>query len=595
MTMPPIPVIPKNAPFTPEQRAWLNGYLAGLFASDEAASPSSLSVEDKPKLPLLIGFGSQTGSAEGLAKKLAKEAGSRGFITRVSELNKIAPADLAKESRFVIVTSTWGDGDAPDNAVNFWTQLSADGLPNLESLSYAVLGLGDKNYSDFCGAGKKFDERLAALGAKRLLALGECDVDYEATAKTWIEGLWPLLENGETTAVPASEAKPDVPAEEQKADAPKWSRNNPFPARLKTNRRLNKEGSAKDTRHFEIVLEGSGLSYEVGDALGVMPKNDPVLVEELLAAIGCNGDEQVKDATGKDSTLHEALLSTYVITQPPPAFIKAAAERSQNAELLALLAPDKKKDLDAWLWGRDFVDVMHACAGAKFTAAEFTGFLRKLQPRLYSISSSPKAHPGEVHLTIGAVRYEGHGRSKKGVASCWLADRVVLNETDVPVFVQTSHGFRLPAKGDLPVIMVGPGTGIAPFRAFLEERKATGAQGKNWLFFGDQCKATDFLYEEELTAMQTEGVLTRLDLAFSRDQKEKIYVQNRMQENATELWKWLEAGAHFYVCGDAKRMAKDVDAALHGLIESAGGKSKEEAAEYVAKLKSDKRYQRDVY
>ena len=590
-----IPTLPENAPFTPEQRAWLNGYLAGLLANGSPMSAGT-PAEAKPKQPLLIGFGSQTGSAEGLAKKLGKEAEKRGFLPKVSELNKIAPADLTKESKFVIITSTWGDGDAPDNAVNFWAALSAETAPKLENLSYAVLGLGDKNYSDFCGAGKKFDERLAALGAKRLVARGECDVDYEAAAKAWTEGVWPVMESAATALAPI--AAPAI--EEKKADAheaapAKWSRNNPFPALLKTNRRLNKAGSAKDTRHFEIVLEGSGLSYEVGDALGVMPKNDPVLVEELLAALGFNGDEQVKDANGKDSALHEALVSTFVITQAPPSLIKSAAEKANNAELLGLLTPDKKKELDAWLWGKDIVDVLRACVGAKFTVTEFTGFLRKMQPRLYSISSSPKAHPGEVHLTIGAVRYEGGGRAKKGVASCWLADRVILNDTPVPVFVQTSHGFRLPEDTNKPVIMVGPGTGIAPFRAFLEERKATGAKGKNWLFFGDQARATDFLYEEELIAMQAEGSLTRLDLAFSRDQKEKIYVQTRMLENGAELWKWLEEGAHFYVCGDAKRMAKDVDAALHEVAEKFGGLTKEAAADYVAKLKSDKRYQRDVY
>jgi len=590
-----IPTLPENAPFTPEQRAWLNGYLAGLLASGTPL-PGGAPVEAKPKQPLLIGFGSQTGSAEGLAKKLGKEAEKRGFLPKISELNKISPTDLAKESKFVIITSTWGDGDAPDNAMNFWTAISAETAPKLENLSYAVLGLGDKNYSEFCGAGKKFDERLEALGAKRLVARGECDVDYEAVAKAWTESVWPVLESATaTTALPVAAPVEVITDPLHATETAKWSRNNPFPALLKTNRRLNKAGSAKDTRHFEIVLEGSGLSYEVGDALGVMPKNDPVLVEELLATLGCNGDEQVKDASGKDSTLHEALLSTFVITQAPPSFIKAAAEKANNAELLGLLAADKKKELDTWMWGKDIVDVLRACVGAKFTALEFTGFLRKMQPRLYSISSSPKAHPGEVHLTIGAVRYEGGGRGKKGVASCWLADRVILNDTPVPVFIQTSHGFRLPDDTNKPVIMVGPGTGIAPFRAFLEERKATGAKGKNWLFFGDQARATDFLYDDELTAMQAEGSLTRLDLAFSRDQKEKIYVQTRMLESGAELWRWLEEGAHFYVCGDAKRMAKDVDAALHEVAEKFGGLSKEAAADYVAKLKSDKRYQRDVY
>ncbi|HSH95160.1 MAG TPA: sulfite reductase subunit alpha [Roseimicrobium sp.] len=589
-----VPLLPENAPFTPEQRAWLNGYLAGLLQSS-GTGPAPQTAASATK-PLLVGFGSQTGTAQGLAKKLSKDAEKRGFAPVIKELNAISPADLAKTSRFVIVTSTWGDGDPPDNANAFWAQISADTAPRLENLSFAVLSLGDKNYSEFCGAGKKFDERLDALGAKRVAARAECDVDYEACATAWIESLWPALqENGATEAAATTPAAPVETADHTPVAASGYNRNNPFPAKLKANRKLNATGSAKDTRHFEIVLEGSDLTYEVGDALGVVPRNDPVLVEELLATLGCTGEELVKTTDGKDAALHAALLDSFVITQPPPSLVKAAAEKSANGELLALLAPDRKKDLDAWLWGRDIVDVLRACPAAKFSAEEFTGFLRKLQPRLYSISSSPKAHPGEVHLTVGAVRYEANGRTKKGVASCWMADRIVLNESPLPVFIQTSHGFRLPSNPETPVIMVGPGTGIAPFRAFLEERRAIGAKGKNWLFFGDQCRATDFLYDEELTAMVNDGHLTRLDLAFSRDQKEKIYVQTRMLESATELWSWLEQGAHFYVCGDAKRMAKDVDAALHEIAVKAGGKTKEQAEEYVAKLKSDKRYQRDVY
>ncbi|MEW6304771.1 MAG: assimilatory sulfite reductase (NADPH) flavoprotein subunit [Verrucomicrobiota bacterium] len=598
-----VPYIPNSAPFTAEQRAWLNGYLAGLFANANEVEEASRAVTPaKAPEPLLVMYGSQTGSAEGLAKRLAKEAEKRGFAPRVMEMNAFASADLAKESRLVIVTSTWGDGDPPDNAVAFWQHLNSDAAPKLEHLHYAVLALGDKNYADFCGAGRKFDERLEKLGAKRIHPRTDCDVDYEGAAKGWLEGLWPALDKVSGGAAKPAEdgglrvedgkgaAPPPAPAAEKG-----WSRNHPFPARLVTNRKLNAAGSAKDTRHFEISLEGSGLSYEVGDALGVMPANCPVLVEELLATLGFKGEETVKSPAGSEVSLHEALLRHYIITQPGPSLIQAAAERAKSAEVLALLAPDKKPDYDQWLWGRDIVDVLLGCKGAQFAPEEFVGFLRKLQPRLYSISSSPKAHPGQVHLTVAAVRYEAHGRAKKGVCSCFLADRTVLNETPVPVFVQTSHGFRLPTDTERPVIMIGPGTGIAPFRAFLEERRATGAKGKNWLFFGDQCQAYDFLYQEELEAMLKDGALTRLDLAFSRDQKEKIYVQNRMLENAAELWSWLEAGTHVYVCGDAKRMAKDVDAALHEVIQKAGGRTPEQAAEYVAKLKAEKRYQRDVY
>jgi sulfite reductase (NADPH) flavoprotein alpha-component len=363
---------------------------------------------------------------------------------------------------------------------------------------------------------------------------------------------------------------------------------------LIASRVLNKSGSAKETRHIEISLEGSGLSYEVGDALGVLPTNCPMLASEILELLGCDGEEAVPDADGIETSLRHALQHSYQITQPTLSFVQEVARRSPAtcSEWAALLGEDKKSDFERFVHGREVVDFLKFAAG-KFAPKEFVGLLRKLQPRLYSISSSPKAHAGEVHLTVGAVRYESHGRTRKGVCSTFLADRVEAGGT-VPVFVQTSHGFRLPTDPTTPIIMVGPGTGIAPFRAFLEERRAIGATGKNWLFFGDQQRACDFLYEEELIAMQRDGFL-RLDLAFSRDQAEKIYVQHRMLENAADLWKCLEEGAHFYVCGDAKRMARDVDAALHEVVQRAGGKSPDVAAAYVQNLKSTKRYQRDVY
>jgi sulfite reductase (NADPH) flavoprotein alpha-component len=363
---------------------------------------------------------------------------------------------------------------------------------------------------------------------------------------------------------------------------------------LITNRKLNAPGSAKDTRHFEIALEGSDLAYEVGDALGVIPQNCPALVDEIIRALGCDGEEAVAAPSGKETSLRSALLRCYQITKPGSSFLQSVAEKADDAELKSLLEPGLKAELDKFLYGREVIDLLLRCSAARFTPKEFIGLLAKLQPRLYSISSSPKAHPGEVHLTVAAVRYESHSRARKGVCSTFLADRVDA-ETSVPVFVQTSHGFRLPSDGDRPVVMIGPGTGIAPFRAFLEERRSVGATGKNWLFFGDQQKKCDFLYQEQLEAMLAEGSLTRLELAFSRDQTEKIYVQTRMLEQAVELWRWLEDGAHLYVCGDAKRMAKDVDAALHEVVRKAGGKSADEARDYVARLKSDKRYQRDVY
>ena len=593
------PYIPETAPFSLEQRAWLNGFLAGLFTQMPAGqmpAPQLNGAAPKTGEPLLILFGSQTGTAEGLAKKLAKESGQRGFAPSVLALNDYEKANLAAASKVIIITSTWGDGEPPDNAANFWSWLNAETAPRLENLNFAVLGLGDKNYSDFCGASKKFDARLETLGAKRILPRGECDVDYEAPAKAWMGSLLEKLANGNSNGVSQNGNHsllfplPKGEGQGEEKSASTYNKSNPFPAKLLKNVLLNKPGSAKEVRHYEISLAASGLAYEVGDALGVTPANCPELVDDLLAALKGAGGESVKVGE-TEMPLREALTRHFELGKPTSELL--AAVGTKNSDLKALLAPERTADLKQWLYGRDVLDVIRLLP-APVPIAEFLPLLRKLAPRLYSISSSPKAHPGEVHLTVSAVRYESFGRGRKGVASTFLADRVGDTEF-VNVFVQPSHGFKLPMSGDTPIIMVGPGTGIAPFRAFLEEREAVGAKGKNWLFFGDQKCAADFLYGEQLTAWHKSGFLTRLDLAFSRDQAEKIYVQHRMLENAGELWSWLEAGAHFYVCGDASRMAKDVDAALHKIIETAGGKSADDAKAYVAKLKSDKRYQRDVY
>jgi len=606
------PYIPETAPFSPEQRAWLNGFMAGLYSQGPAgatSAPSANGASAAAGEPLLVLFGSQTGSAEALAKKLAKESAQRDFAPRLHALNDFEAASLATARKVIIISSTWGDGDPPDNAAQFWSWLKAEAAPRLESLEFAVLGLGDRNYSDFCGASKKFDARLEALGARRLLPRGECDSDYEAAARKWIDGLWDKLGTPAAGAavvqVGAAHSNGGAAANGSASSngagtlAALFSRTHPYPARLLKNLPLNGAGSAKEVRHFEIALGGSGLSYEAGDALGVMPKNCAELVAEVLGAVGATGDEPVA-LENAVVPLREALTECYDITKPTQELLAEIARRGESAgptqanplaDLAALLAPERADDLKKWLHGRDVLDML-LLAPKALTAAELLPLLRKLSPRLYSICSSPKAHPGEVHLTVSAVRYEAHSRARKGVASTFLADRA---GDIVKVFVNPSHGFRPPASGDAPMIMVGPGTGIAPFRAFLEERAASGAQGRNWLFFGDQRRAGDFLYEEQLTAWQKSGFLTRLDLAFSRDQEEKIYVQDRMLQNAGELWSWLEAGGHFYVCGDASRMARDVDAALHKIIETAGGKTADEAKAYVEKMKSEKRYQRDVY
>lgn len=373
-----------------------------------------------------------------------------------------------------------------------------------------------------------------------------------------------------------------------------YTRANPFPARVAVNRSLCGEGSEKDTRHFEIDLKGWGLNYEVGDSMTVWPTNDPALVDEIVAKISAKGDEAVKGPAG-GKPLREVLFRDCRITQTTPKFLKAISERAVNGAplLTELLKPERKLDLEKYLWGMEVIDFLIEHPSIKWTPQEFVDTLAKLLPRMYSISSSLKAHPDQVHFTIDVVHYESRGRKRKGVCSTFLSER--SKDTPVPVFPNASK-FRLPEDGNTPIMMVGPGTGIAPFRAFLQERKATGARGKNWLFFGSQHKHCNYFYEDEFEKMKSDGFLTRLDCAWSRDSVEKSYVQHKMLNSPDEIWKWIDSdGAHFFVCGDARRMAKDVDAALRKIIQEKGGKTEEQTNEYVEKLKADKRYKRDVY
>jgi sulfite reductase (NADPH) flavoprotein alpha-component len=581
------PLIPDTAPFSPEQRAWLNGFLAGVFSraplGGGVTSPREASVA---LAPLTILFGSQTGTAEGLAKKAAKEAGKRGFAPTVLDLAQTDATKLAAEKNVLLIVSTYGDGEPPDNAKALHTALRAAAAPSLAGLRFSVCALGDTNYNLFCQCGKDFDAALEKLGATRATPRADCDLDYDAKFIAWLDAALTALGSSAVGGALRPDESPesrDKPAPTAESD-PLYSKKNPFAARVLAVRKLNAAGSAKEVNHIEIFLEGSGLVYEAGDALGVVPQNCPDLVTTLLAALGCDGEEAVPVPDGTTSSLRHALTVHYDLAKPSPEFIArygAPAAEAGGGTATATAV-------------HHVLDIVLARPETKLPPADFVRLLRKIQPRLYSISSSPKAHPGQVHLTVGAVRYEAHGRTRKGVCSTFLAERCPAGTT-AKVFVHSNSAFRPPANGDVPMIMVGPGTGIAPFRAFLEERRATGATGQNWLFFGDQRAATDFLYREELEAMQAAGVLTRLDLAFSRDQAAKIYVQQRMLENAAELYAWLEAGAHFYVCGDASRMAKDVDAALHQIIETAGRKSPADAAVYVQALKAAKRYARDVY
>lgn len=547
-----VPLIPENAPFSAEQRAWLNGFLAGVLNRGPAAAISG-AAPAAPRQSLLIAFGSQSGNAESLAKRLAREATSRGFAARAAGLDSLQPADFIKDQNVLLVTSTWGEGDMPDNAATFWDSINQNGSsPKFTGVKYSVLALGDKNYGDtFCLAGKKIDQRLEELGALRIVERVDCDVDFDDLAKTWSESAFSVLSSG--TAETSTPVVTTVETTTTAVVESGWTKKNPFPAKLIANLALNTKGSSKDTRHIAFSLAGSGLAYEVGDALGVHVQNCPEVVDAIIAAHQLDPNAEAPLPDGGTAPLREALIKHYEVRHlvgKPPAM--------------------------------------------PASIAAFVEGLRKLQPRLYSIASSIKAHPEEVHLCVGAVRYSADGVAHKGVASTFLADRLGIEET-TGIYFHTANHFRLPADLAKPVIMVGPGTGIAPFRAFLEEREATGATGKNWLFFGDQKRLSDFLYQEQIIGWVQNGLLTRFDTAFSRDQEEKIYVQTRMLQAASELWQWLEEGAYFYVCGDAKRMAKDVDEALHQIIQTQGNKTAEEAAAYIADMKKAKRYARDVY
>jgi sulfite reductase (NADPH) flavoprotein alpha-component len=569
--------IPDNAPFTPEQRLWLGDFLGRLLAPPEAAAAG-------PAVPVTVLFGSQTGTAEGLAKKLVKTLKKGNFDPNLQDMSTYARENLEKEKNLLVITSTYGDGEPPDSALEFHTWLMGDAAPNLAGVNFSVLSLGDSSYPDFCQCGIEIDTRLGDLGANRIYPRVDVDVDADVPYAEWSSAVIALL----APAVTAVSGLARVEEIEEEG----FSKKRPFPSPVLTNYNLNAPG-AKQTHHIGLSLDGSGLEYEVGDALGVFPENPACVVDEIIAALPFKAGD-VPTPTGEEVPLREALIHHYDIGTINKSVIGKWQKRSGSPFLRSLVEADDKAAYEDFCWGRDLIDLVldHP---ADFTDGEdFVSVLKKLQPRLYSIASSPKAHPGEVHLCVGIVRYDAHGRKRGGICSTYLSDR--LNGDSKPgVFVHRNNAFRLPEDSDVPVIMVGPGTGIAPFRAFLEERKATGAKGKNWLFFGNPHKATDYLYGEELDAYLKDGTLARMDLAWSRDQKEKVYVQNLMLKEGAECWKWLQDGAAFYVCGDASRMAKDVDAALHTIAMEHGKLSEADAAAFISQLKKDKRYLRDVY
>lgn len=571
-------LIPENAPFTTEQRAWLNDFFAKQFAGGAIQSNG-----EGPVVPVTILWGSQTGNAENCAKLMAKAMTGGNFQPEVFDMAAYEASRLSQEKNVLVITSTYGDGEPPDNAADFVETLLSDSAPTMKGVKFSVLALGDTEYPDFCETGKVIDRRFGELGGERIHDRVDCDVDYDEPFDVWKAGIIEVLGAGAAVAELMEVPEEEVP----------YGKKKPFPAPILVNRDLNRPGAFKATHHLEFSLEGSGLSYEAGDALGVLPVNPEDAVEELLEALPFNTSRPVPLPGGGEAPLKEALTYNYDIRSLNKKLVEAWQERSGSPYLRSVVEADDKAVMNDFCWGRELIDLAVDYPADFRDGEEFVGILKKLQPRLYSISSSPKAHPGEVHLTVAKVAYDSYGRSRGGVCSTFLADR---SEGFQPgVFVHVNKAFRPPSDDSVPMIMVGPGTGVAPFRAFLEERQATKAEGRNWLFFGNPYRATDYLYEEELSAMQEAGTLHKLSLAFSRDQKEKLYVQHLMLQEGPELWKWLEEGAYFYVCGDAARMAKDVDVALHQVVQDHGGKSEEEAIEYVKALKKEKRYSRDVY
>ncbi len=596
-----VPVVPDTAPFTPEQRAWLNGYLAGLFSyAAVPATGATPTPQPAPTLtPLAVLVGSQTGTAEKLAKRIAKTAAQRGFAPVIHDLAKVSPSQLASESALLVIASTYGDGEPPDNAKAFWQNLQGPEAPRLENTRYSVCGLGDTNYPRFCQFGKDLDARFEALGGRRVHPRQDCDVEFEQPFASWLSAALDRLAPVPAEAQSASSspgtalAQGEVTEESDSESGPAWHRDRPYAARLSLNQRLTEPGSQKDVRHFAIDLGSSGIAYEAGDALGVWPTNDPDLVQRLIEALGFDGEEAVSDRHGNPTPLRLALLRDYDITRVPRPLLARFSQHTRDAALKEAASPEANGALDRFLRGRDVLDLVLGDPEIRFAPAEFIALLRKIQPRLYSIASSPRLHPDAIHLCVGVVRYESLGRTRLGLASAGLADRT-RPEDALPVFVHPNPAFR-PPPPDQGLIMIGPGTGIAPFRAFLQDRQAQGAKGPNWLFFGDQHEGTDFLYRDEIQDWSRNGLLHRLDLAWSRDTDAKVYVQHRMLENAATLWNWIESGAGVCVCGDASRMAKDVDAALHEVIATAGQRTRDQAAEYVRKLVADRRYCRDVY
>ena len=592
---------------TPEQKVWLSGYLVAnqqltLGTSDTQGSQigavskdtETILQQNEPtiqpeKRAITLLYGSETGNAQGLAEIFEERLSNIGHNVTLKAMDEFKSKNLKNVEDLFIITSTQGEGDPPDNAAELHEFIHGRKAPKLEGVRFSVLALGDQTYEFFCQTGKDFDKKLEELGAERLYERVDCDVDYEEDAEKWMANVINTIDS----APEGTQSEQVVSESIKSAKEKKYSKANPYQAEVLENINLNGRGSNKETRHIEFLLDNFGEEYEVGDCLVVLPQNDPALVELLMSTLGWDPGDQIQISEDGDTiSLEEALTSYFEITKLTRPLLQNAAAYFDNEAL-----EDKVQDsewIQNYIEGRDFIDLLNDFPPEELEPEDLYQILRKLPPREYSISSSYQSLPDEVHITVGAVRYNTHGRDRSGVCSVQFAERIQPGDT-VPIYLKRNPNFKFPKNGDTPVIMIGPGTGIAPFRAHMQEREEYGYKGNTWLFFGDQHFTTDFLYQTEWQEWLKDGVLEKMNVAFSRDTDQKVYVQHRIAEHSKEFNEWLEKGASIYICGDEKNMAKDVHQAIRNVLVKEQNLTEEDAESYLKQMKKDKRYQRDVY